>query len=1062
MRAAVEATFHSVGRHIPRASRTTGTDIPRRGEYNHRGAHGGKTVRARALWGQQAVMRTIFELCDPRDDVRRGGVRESEFAADLAQVLRREAAPEYQDAPTFFANTHPTDGLKRLLDNVGRRLTGKGGEASAIFRLDTQYGGGKTHALIALAHVANGARGVTNIAEFLDAGLVPKKTVRLAAFDGENADPVNGRPMGTGVRAFTPWGELAYALGGAEGYAKVRASDEERVAPGADTLRGLFGGEPALILLDELSVYLRKVHGRPEATQLTPFLTGLFKAVESAPGAVLVFTLAIGKGGLASDAYSTENQYLADKLAEAESVAARKATLLDPTAEHETAQVLRRRLFKRIDDAGAADVAAAFAQLWSRHAADLPATRVDEDRAAELRRGYPFHPALMSVLTDKLSTLGNFQRVRGMLRLLTQAVARLWDQRPAGTHAIHLHHLDPGHGPTHNEIVTRLELSSFDPAIRNDVAGGDGAAALAQELDARDYAGLPPLGSFVACTILWHSFAFNEHLKGATPEELRYAVLGPGVDPGFINDARQKFVAGAAYLDDRPTAPLRFLTEANLTQMIRRQEQQVDREEARTELLDRIRAVFKGQTLNLVPFAAGPEDVPDEVGDGRPLLVLLGYDAEAVRTTDKLQVPPLVERIFRTVGTQGNFRQLQNNLVFLVADEGLRDRMKEAMLRRLALEALRQPQRIGQLAEHQQRKVQELYQRSEQQVALAVQQTYRHLFYPSRNNRVEGALVDLAHAAFDVASASERPGQGQEQVLRTLLDAQKILRAEDHPLAPSYVRDQTPLKKGQITTGALRSEFRKDPRLPMLIGDQNFVALVRKGVDEEVYVYKSGDLLLGRGDPWAEVKIDENSFVFTATWARQQGLWPRKPAHVEPDDDKPRETPEGRRKPLGGAGAAIPPPAPGVQVFRAEAPLREALTRIWDQARQARVARLRVLSLRVFDQADAFKLLGAVGRIAGADKRVLFEADYETATRSSLELRYEGSPDDAQPVKEFLDAQFRATPEKDLTTRYTLTFAAGFALDGDGPHKLTEQLARFASGAAFVEAEAEAQKEGAA
>src|SRR5262249_15799801 len=155
--------------------------------------------------------------------------------------------------------------------------------------------------------------------------------------------------------------------------------------------------------------------------------------------------------------------------------------------------------------------------------------------------------------------------------------------------------------------------------------------------------------------------------------------------------------------------------------------------------------------------------------------------------------------------------------------------MKEAMLRRLALEALREPESLGQLAEHQQRKVQELYQRSEQQLALAIQQSYRHLFYPSRNNRVDGAVVDLAHAAFDVASASEKPGQGQEQIIRALLDGQKILRAEDHPLAPTYVRDQTPLKKGQITTGALRNEFRKDPRLPALIGDENFVALVRKG-----------------------------------------------------------------------------------------------------------------------------------------------------------------------------------------------------------------------------------------
>ena len=175
--------------------------------------------------------------------------------------------------------------------------------------------------------------------------------MRLAAFDGENADPANGRTMGQGVRARTPWGEIAYALAGAAGYERVKNSDAGGVSPGADTLRELFGGQPTLILLDELSVYLRKVQQIGAAgDQLTAFLTSLFKAVEGTPHAALVYTLAIGKEGRAVDAYSAENQYIADRMAEAESVSARKATLLNPTEEDETAQVLRRRLFESIDE----------------------------------------------------------------------------------------------------------------------------------------------------------------------------------------------------------------------------------------------------------------------------------------------------------------------------------------------------------------------------------------------------------------------------------------------------------------------------------------------------------------------------------------------------------------------------------------------------------------------------------------------------------------------------------------------------------------------------------------
>src|SRR5262249_29822159 len=150
------------------------------------------------------------------------------------------------------------------------------------------------------------------------------------------------------------------------GYDRVRPSDELVSAPGSDTIRELFGGEPTLVLLDELSVYLRKVHNMPNARdQLTAFLTSLFKAIENTPNTALVYTLAIGKDGRASDAYTDENQFIADRMAEAESVSARKATLLNPTEDDETVQVLRRRLFTSINDAKAATLIDGYRSLWA-------------------------------------------------------------------------------------------------------------------------------------------------------------------------------------------------------------------------------------------------------------------------------------------------------------------------------------------------------------------------------------------------------------------------------------------------------------------------------------------------------------------------------------------------------------------------------------------------------------------------------------------------------------------------------------------------------------------------
>ena len=226
---------------------------------------------------------TIFDICDPRDDVVKGSMTDADFAADLAQVVNGTAPDEYRIPAAFFANTHPTKGLKALLTNVCSRLAG-GPSAASVFRLDTSFGGGKTHGLIALVHAARGMQGVPNVGEFLDPALVPKGDVRVAEFDGENSDPLNGRNMGDGVLAKTPWGEIAYRLAGKDGYERVRKSDEGMVAPGAETIRELFGGKPTLILLDEMADWVRRIRHIPGVRdQLSPFLKNLFKAVESTP-----------------------------------------------------------------------------------------------------------------------------------------------------------------------------------------------------------------------------------------------------------------------------------------------------------------------------------------------------------------------------------------------------------------------------------------------------------------------------------------------------------------------------------------------------------------------------------------------------------------------------------------------------------------------------------------------------------------------------------------------------------------------------------------------------------
>ena len=1008
--------------------------------------------------------RTIFDTCTPRSDVLRGEIAEADFAADLASVISGKGSVEYRDPARFFADTYPTRGLKSLLSNVGQRLTGKGGEVAAIFRLDTSYGGGKTHGLIALTHAARGAGTVPNITEFIDRSLLPGGTVRVAAFDGENADPANGRAMNDGVLAYTPWGEIACSLAGKEGYERVRKSDETRIAPGAETLRELFGGEPTLILLDELSVYLRKVARMGEARdQLTAFLTSLFKAVEGAPNAALVYTLAIGRDGRASDAYSEENQFISDQMAEAESVSARKATLLNPTEEDETVQVLRRRLFERIDESGIEPAVEAYRGLWAAHAESLAADAARPETVETFRASYPLHPEVLETLTGKTATLSNFQRVRGMLRLLARTIAYLWRERPADATAIHVHHIDPGHEPIRQEIVTRLQQSAYVPAITNDIAG-DGAEkkGLARQIDAEHHGGLPPLATYVARTAFLHTLAFNEQLKGLTAEELRYSMLGPACDISFIEEARKKFIAESEYLDDRPGAPLRFLAEANLAQVMRRAERHVDAGDARAWLKDRIAEIFERREFERVIFPGGPFDVGDEVGDGRPILVVMSYDAVTVGSVVDT-VPDLIQRIYTRKGAEGAaLRSLRNNVVFAVADDQRIGEMRRRSVHRLALRELKKPERLQDLAEYQQTKVLEREARSEHELAIAIQQCYRHIFYPSRD-RVGASDVDLAHTAIDVHSTSEKPGAGQRQVVRQLRDLSKLQSAEDEPYSPTYVRDRTPLKKGQITTRALRDEFRRDPALPILIGDDIFIRGIRRGVERAEYVYQKGELLYGPEDPVAHISIDEESVVSTMVYAKNTGLWPRKPKGDTPGaGDNGLRTEPAKQQPGGGPGGEKDkpdqPPEPETESFTAEGVLKEALVQLWEQARGRKVEHIENLTIRMFEAGDGFRLLGPIGAVSGANKTVAMEGGYETREGGEFMFEFAGPVQDAQPVREFLEPQLRDGQAKDLEVRFELTFSEGLAMRGEAAEKLTERLTRFASGAAYVSAKAEGKR----
>jgi len=940
---------------------------------------------------------------------------------------------------------------------------------NSVVRLDTQFGGGKTHGLIALIHAVKGMQGVKNADEFIDPKLLPRGDVRVAALDGENSDPANGVRLEGDLMAHSLWGEMAYRLAGRQGFERVRKSDETHIAPGTDTIIELFGGRPTLILIDEIGLHLRKVsqYFPEKADQFAAFVQALLKAVAATPQVSLVFTLAIRSDDKrATDAYKAEQQIAMLAFEEAESVVGRKATQLNPTEEHETVAVLRRRLFEKVDLNAAAKVVDAYTALWDRNKETLHPDAFSAETRDQFRSGYPFHPETLNTLIEKTSSLSTFQRTRGMLRLLARTVHQLWKEQPPDAYAIHPHHIDPGVQSIRDEITTRLSQGAYTPALATDVAAVPGSPpATAQQLDRDNYAGQPPVTAFLARTVFLHTLAYPESAQGITAERLRYSVCSPAIEPSFVEAARKQFIGGSLYLDDRPGSPMRFMTEPNLTQMIRKAISEVDPTEARDVLKEKIRDVFarRGNDFDLVPFPGGPYEVPDDLGSGRPYLVVLGYDACAV-SNEPTSLPGTIVQMATRKGATEELRTYRNNLIFVAADERLREEMKQAVRRRLALEELRKPERMKDLADHQQRQVHEEYQKSSFNVAVAIMQCYRHLFYPS-HFPLGGGEAQLAHTAIEVSNASDTPGNGQVHIKRALREQKKLLASGDTPDAPTYVRDQTPLKtRGQITTQELRNEFRKAPKLSILLDDDPLIRCIRDGIEQEVFIYRKGDLVWGKGDPAPSIEISENAFVHTMANARELTLWPRKKKEEPPPKDRPKDRgDQGEpRGDDGGAKDSPPPPPPPPSELSAEGPLSQALTELFEKARARKIEAIRELRIRLFEARATWSLHQAVATCREAAVRCRFSASLSGEDMESFSVDFSGGIGKANTIKSFLEAQIRTATEHSFEGDYTLTFKDALSTRAEKTEAFTKAMTRYGGGEAYVEAQADTAAGGAA
>jgi hypothetical protein len=761
------------------------------------------------------VLKNIFDTCSPHDEIRAGELSLDLFAAKLRLVVEGKAPRVYQDSALFFANTFPTDGLKTLIGEVFGRLTHQR-VGAPIIRLETSFGGGKTHDEIALWHIARQGRQVPGVEHLgLEMALLPPHSIQVAAFDGRDFDPENGvYHSDTGITTYTLWGELAYQIGGISGYQLLKGSDEKGLAPGTSVLEQLAQGKPTLIILDELAALLARARGKGIgesnlAKQVVNFLFTLMDLAAASNSLVLVYSLAS-----TADTFGQETQELQDLIR----ASARQERVLSPSTDIEIYNIVKRRIFNSIS-AEAADTAAdEYLRVIRGSSLSLPDSAREASYAEAIRNSYPFHPELFNLLTKKIAAIPEFQRTRGALRLFAQVVQFLWDHPSNWVPLIHPHHLPIGIAPEiTTDLTSRLQRPLMRLPIQADIYNKNGRAAYAQTQDETwRAAGKPPFSSWVARTIFLHSLNQGT-TAGVRRPELNLSLLTPDLEIGFVENALERLEAVAWYLDVDPvTGIARFKEEPSINKIIAEEKEQVGLAEAKDDLRSRRDSIFASKFFDLIAAPEGPQDVGDRP-DSTALCVMDFNDVTVATAGDP--APELLLQIFNKTGEVGKFRTFRNRLLFLVASRIEIGRAVDLVREYKAIRnILHSPSRLEDLSESQQRRLKQREGEQDLMVRVALTNAYRHLFYPTQDPvKAAGGLLHYTLPAQDASMVKGNRNQ-QEVILKALKDCQKIRSDEAMPYAPIFILQKVwPGGLDHWSTKALKEAFAKDLSLHLLL-----------------------------------------------------------------------------------------------------------------------------------------------------------------------------------------------------------------------------------------------------
>ena len=635
------------------------------------------------------------EVVEPHQDVATGEFQQAEFAADLAKVHNGSAPSEYRNPREFFARTYLTEGLSTLLVGAAKRLGAGGGDP--VVELQTNFGGGKTHSMLALYHMVSGTpvEDLPGLDQLLSrSGLTVPGRINRAVLVGTSRGPQDVISLEGGRKIRTTWGELAWQLGGAEAFEMLAENDERGIAPGSNLLEALFKKySPALILIDEWVAYLRqiyKVEGLPSGSfdANLSFVQSLTEAVKASPGVLLVASLPAsqievgGEGGQ-------------EALARLKQTFSRVESSWRPASQEESYEIVRRRLFKEIpgDKFHHRDnTLKQFAKLYRENANDFPNGCSDEDYRRKLEKAYPIHPELFDQLYTSWGSLEKFQRTRGVLRLMAQVIHELWmGNDPSvmimpGSVAISSARVEP-------ELLHYLD-SSWQSIIAGDV---DGVTSTPYKIDQS----APNLNRYSAtrrvarAVFMGTAPTHGQENKGLDDKQINLGVVQPGERPAIFGDALRRLANQAKFMHS-DLGRYWYSMSASLNRLAADRAAQFEEALVLHEIDKALGGYINGvadrghfDTVQVAPGSSA--DIPDEPGGVRA--VVLGV-AHPHTGRDGSEALAEAKDIMMQRGSTP--RVYRNMLVFLAAEQRQLDNLKAAQRAALAwAEIVRETKRLN-------------------------------------------------------------------------------------------------------------------------------------------------------------------------------------------------------------------------------------------------------------------------------------------------------------------------------------------------------------------------------